>query len=241
MKIEVVGHRGAAKLVPENTLPSFEKAIELGCDATECDVRLTADGHLVICHDETVDRTTNGTGKVAELTLAQIRELDAGDGAVMPTLPELLDTIRGRIRLLCELKGEGTPAPAVAAVRAAGMVQEVTFTSFVIDRLAEVRALGEELRIAGILTHPDWVILDRLASLRAVAADVHFRNLTREFVIAVWGRGMRCRGWNPDTTEDVRFTLALGVNSISSNRPDRALRVLRSESEGGTGYGLLAP
>jgi glycerophosphoryl diester phosphodiesterase len=225
--IEVVGHRGAAKLVPENTLPSFEKAIALGCNATECDVRLTADGHLVICHDDSVDRTTNGTGKVSDLSLDQLRALDAGDGAVMPTLQELLRTVAGRILLLCELKGEGTPAPTVAAVRAAGMEAQVVFTSFVIDRIAEVRALGNELRIAGIFSEPDYDILPRLVELRAEAADVHFRNLTPEFVKAAHAHGLTCRGWNPDTVEDIKHTVALGVDSVSSNRPDLAIEVVR--------------
>ena len=225
--IEVVGHRGAAKLVPENTLPSFERAIALGCGATETDVRLSADGQLVICHDETVDRTTNGTGKVADLTLAQLRQLDAGDGAKMPTLAEVLECVRGRILLLCELKGEGTPGPAVAAVREAGITADVVFSSFVIDRLAEVRSLGDELRIAGIFSKPDFDILPRLVELKAEAADVQHMNLTPEFVQAAHQHGLTCRGWNPDTIEDIRATLALGVDSVSSNRPDLAMEVVR--------------
>ncbi len=225
--MEIVGHRGAALLVPENTLPSFEKAIELGCDATETDVRLTADGKLVLCHDETVDRTTNGTGQVGELTFAQIRALDAGNGAQMPTLEELLPVIKDRILLLCEQKGEGTVEPAVAAVRAAGLTDQVVFTSFEIDRIAAVRALGPELRIAGIFSKPNFEILPRLVELRAEAADVHWKNLTPEFVQAAHVHGLTCRGWNPDTVEDIRATLALGVDSVSSNRPDLAIQVVR--------------
>lgn len=225
--MEVVGHRGAALLVPENTLPSFEKAIALGCDATETDVRLTADGYLILCHDETVDRTTNGSGKVSELTFEQLRALDAGDGAQMPLLSELLPVIKDRILLLCELKGEGTPEPAVATVRAAGLTDQVVFTSFEIDRIAAVRALGDELRIAGIFSKPNYEILPRLVSLRAEAADVHWKNLTPEFVQAAHEHGLTCRGWNPDTVEDIQATLALGVDSVSSNRPDLAVRVVR--------------
>lgn len=225
--LEVVGHRGAAGLLPENTLPGFEHAIALGCSATECDVRLTADGHLVLCHDETVDRTTNGTGKVAELTFAAIRALDAGNGEMMPTLDELLATLAGRILLLCELKGEGTAAPAVEAVRRAGLVERVVFTSFVLERLDEVRALGAELQVTGIFSQPPFEQLDRLVALGALAADVHFRNLTPEFVAAAHARGLTCRGWNPDTTEDIRATVALGVDSVSSNYPNLALEVVR--------------
>jgi len=225
--IEVVGHRGAANLVPENTLPSFEKAIALGCDATECDVHLTADGHLVVCHDETVDRTTNGTGCIAELSLAELRALDAGNGAMMPTFEEVLATIAGRILLLCEMKGPGTAAPAVAAVRQAGLVEQVAFTSFAIDRIAEVRAWGGELRIAGIFSQPEPAVWPRLVELGAEYADIHYRNLTAEVVQAVQALGLRCRGWNPDTVEDIRWTVDLGVDSVSSNRPDLAVQVVR--------------
>ena len=118
---EVVGHRGAKGLVPENTLPSFEAAIAFGCDATECDVHLSADGHLVVCHDHTVDRTTNGTGAIAAMTLTELRVLDAGNGAQIPLFEEVLALVKGRITLLCELKGDGTADAAVAAVRTAGM------------------------------------------------------------------------------------------------------------------------
>jgi len=225
--MEIVGHRGAALLVPENTLPSFEKAIALGCDATETDVRLTSDGRLILCHDETVDRTTNGTGKVADLTFDQIRALDAGNGAQVPLLSELLPVIKDRILLLCELKGEGTPEPAVATVRAAGLTEQVVFTSFEIDRIAAVRALGDELRIAGIFSKPNFEILPRLVELNAEAADVHWKNLTPEFVEAAHANGLTCRGWNPDTVEDIKATLALGVDSVSSNRPDLAVQVVR--------------
>lgn len=225
--IETVGHRGAAGLVPENTLPSFERAIALGCDRTETDVRLTADGVLVLMHDATVERTTNGTGAVADLTLAELRRLDAGGGEPIPTFDELLVCVAGRIGLLCELKGPGTAAPAVAAVRAHGLIEQVIFTCFDVARLAEVRALGDELHLGGILPAPDEAALERLCALRARKAGVHFRTLTPEFCAAVKARGLLCRGWNPDTEEDIRYTLGLGVNGICSNRPDILMQVIR--------------
>ena len=90
-----IGHRGAAGHAPENTLVSFEKAIDLGCDMTELDVHICGSGELVVIHDETVDRTTNGSGRVSELTLREIKILDAGDGEEIPTLEEVLELLRG--------------------------------------------------------------------------------------------------------------------------------------------------
>ena len=100
----VVGHRGAAGVQPENTLPGFEYALSLGCEYVETDVHLSKDGHSVIIHDDTVNRTTNGQGRVADLTLAELRSLDAGQGRQIPLLQEVLDVVRDIAILLCELK-----------------------------------------------------------------------------------------------------------------------------------------
>lgn len=226
--IEVVGHRGAAGILPENTIPGFEHAIALGCGATECDLRLSADGQLIICHDATVDRTTDGSGAVLEMTFDQLRALDAGGGAPLPTYDEVLATCAGRIILLSEMKAAGTPAPAVAAVRARGLEASVYFTSFQLDLLEEVRALGDDLLLAAIYSAPVPEDFDRLAAMRVSAVDVHWRNLTPEFVQQVLARGWTARGWNPNTAEDVRTTLDLGVTSVSSDYPDLALEVVRA-------------
>lgn len=230
--VEVVGHRGAKGLLPENTLPGFEKAIALGCGATECDVHLSADGVLVVCHDETVDRTTNGKGRIAEMTLARLRELDAGGGARIPTLQEVLALVKGRITLLLELKGQGTADPAVAGVRAAAMADTVAFSCFDHDRIARVRELGDELRIAGIAATPDAKTLDRLAALKAEYVDINWKLLSKELVAAVHGRGLKVRGWNPDTAADMRAALATGIDSLSSNLPDLAVQVARDWEAG---------
>ncbi|MDY6765132.1 MAG: glycerophosphodiester phosphodiesterase family protein, partial [Halobacteria archaeon] len=105
--VKIVGHRGAAGLSPENTLPSFKTAVALGVDAVECDVRESSDGHPVVIHDETVDRTTNGSGSVSEHTLSELKELNA-DGESIPTLGEVLDVLVGsEVNVRIELKEEG--------------------------------------------------------------------------------------------------------------------------------------
>jgi glycerophosphoryl diester phosphodiesterase len=116
-----IGHRGAAAVAPENTIASFRRAVELGPEAMELDVQRTKDGHLVVMHHDTVDRTTDGTGHVAELTFARIRRLDAGSwngtafaGERVPTLDELGDALRPEILLFVEIKGtadQGTLGP----------------------------------------------------------------------------------------------------------------------------------
>ena len=106
-KVLRIGHRGAAGHTPENTLASVEKAISLGADLVEVDVQRTSDGHLIIIHDERVDRTTNGAGSVSGMSLGALRELDAGAGCRIPTVEELLQTVNGRVGLILELKIKG--------------------------------------------------------------------------------------------------------------------------------------
>ena len=123
--IYVVGHRGAAGVLPENTLRGFRYAIELGVNYVECDVHLTRDDRLVVIHDKKVDRTTNGVGYIRDLDFAAVRALDAGEGEPVPTLDEVLETVRSNVKLLCELKGEGVEDAAVDAVLARDRVFEL--------------------------------------------------------------------------------------------------------------------
>ncbi len=141
-----IGLRGACGHAPENTLASIQKAIGLGCDLTEVDVRRTADGSLVLLHDKRVDRTTNGTGVVADMNLEDIRKRDAGGGATIPTLDEALKTAHGRIGLILELKAEGLAYDVCARVRASGFAGEIIYASFLHDELQHVRRADPDAR-----------------------------------------------------------------------------------------------
>ncbi len=227
--VYVVGHRGAAGVVPENTLKGFRYAIELGVDYVECDVHLTRDGHLVVIHDETVSRTTNGRGRVRDLDFVIVRSLDAGEGQQIPTLDEVLSTIRGRVRLLCELKGEGVEDAAVDAVLARDMAKDVIFTSFHLDRLARVRERGDDLQIGVIFQDPGEDDLRRAVDLGACSVGIHYRNLCLRLVDEAHDLGLDVRAWNPDTLREQKAMIALGVDGVSTNRPDILIRYLREQ------------
>ena len=227
--VYVVGHRGAAGVVPENTLRGFRYAIELGVDYVECDVHLTRDGHLVVIHDETVSRTTNGRGRVRDLDFMIVRSLDAGEGQQIPTLDEVLATVRGRVRLLCELKGEGVEDAAVDAVLARDMAEEVIFTSFHLDRLARVRERGDDLQIGVIFRDPGEDDLRRAVDLGACSVGIHYRNLCLRLVDEAHNLGLDVRAWNPDTLREQKAMIALGVDGVSTNRPDILIRYLREQ------------
>jgi len=224
----IVGHRGAAGLEPENTLRSFRRAIDLGVDGVECDVHLTRDGRLAVIHDPTLDRTTNGHGPVSAFTLAELKELDAGLGERIPALEEVLETIRGRVRLLLEMKGEGTAEAAVRAVTAAGLEDSVTFTCFVLDRLREVRQLNPHLSTGAIFGQPPADAVAQAVDAGASGLGVHYPHLTRALVEEAHAAGLVIRAWNPDTVEEMRAMMALGVDGISSNRPDLLLGLVRA-------------
>lgn len=153
----VVAHRGAAALAPENTIEAYRLGVEAGADAIELDVHLTADGQLAVIHDETLDRTTDRSGSVASLTMAEIAAADAGfrfeaaDGAFtfrgkglrVPTLPQVLDWLPEGIGLVVEIKAREATAPAVEALRgsrvlAAGTASLISFDEQAIDRAHEL-------------------------------------------------------------------------------------------------------
>ncbi|MCS6862521.1 MAG: hypothetical protein NZT92_19640 [Abditibacteriales bacterium] len=235
-RVEVVGHRGAAGVEPENTLRGIRYALSLGVDRVEIDVHRCKDGALVVMHDTTVDRTTNGTGKIADLTLVEIKQLDAGKGERVPTLQEVIDVFKeawaqgSQTLLQIELKGEGTAAPTVEVVKCNGIADKVVLTCFSAERLAEAKRLLPQVR-CGFLT--STLEPDPLEIARQVGAGaVHLRHdlASRAWVERTHAAGLQARVWNIDEPERMRWAIALGVDGIGSNRPDLLLKVLAERS-----------
>ena len=225
----VVGHRGAAGLQPENTIEGFEYALNLGCEYVETDVQLSADGHLVIIHDDRVDRTTNGVGRVGEMALAQLRGLDAGQGRQIPLLQEVLDVVRGRAILLCELKGPFTPDPAARLVMANHMQEQVIFTSFHLGRLARIVQIDARLQTGATYGDPPADALEQALALGAQTVGIHYQKMTEEFVVRARRLGLSLHAWNPDEEVNIQRTIDLDPTGICSNRPDRVMKLLRRE------------
>lgn len=231
----VIGHRGAAGLKPENTVKSFVFALELGVDMLECDVRLTKDGHVVIMHDATVDRTTNGTGKVAEMTLEEIRHLDAGDGEQVPVLSEYLDLLAERnIPAEVEVKAPEALEPALQLIREYGLVDRICITSN-LDVLTRARELEPSIDLGVPSGNPSLDDVKRAASIGARSVGVHYKHITAEIVSACHERSLEVRGWNPKTKETTELLMSFGVDAITTDRPDIALSLqgrLRTQNNG---------
>jgi glycerophosphoryl diester phosphodiesterase len=218
--LEIAGHRGAAGLRPENTLAGFRRALELGCPWVECDVHATRDGHVVVIHDATLERTTNGRGNVGDHTLAELRRLDAGGGEAIPTLEEVLTLVKGRARFLCELKDPNAVEAAVAAVAAHKMVDTTVFISFQWDALRKTHALLPGAAVAPLTLEPDPVIVDAAVDMGAVAVDLYFRVIHPGLVERIREAGLALYTFTPNTPRLLYAMAALGVDVVTTDRPD---------------------
>ncbi len=219
-RVKVIGHRGARGLEPENTLRSFRSAMELGVDALECDVRMTRDYHAVLMHDESVARTTNGTGLVAELTLADIRALDAGHGERVPTLEELLEVVRGACELNIELKDPLALSPVLEIVTRWGVRDSVHLTSFDLALHQTLRQADQTVRTELIFGDPPPDAIERALAVGACRVSCHLRHLGRQLVADAHVHGLQVIAYPPNTAEEMRVALSYGVDLICTDRPD---------------------
>jgi glycerophosphoryl diester phosphodiesterase len=217
-----IGHRGAAGHAPENTLRSFSKAVELGCDMTELDVHLCGSGELVVIHDETVDRTTNGSGEVASLTLTELKQLDAGLGERIPTLEEVLALLRGRVKLNIELKGLGTAEPVHKLIQSSGWKQDaLLITSFNWEMLSEYRAHEPDARL-GPLTYENLVEAMGFAeTVNAYSINPYHGHINADYIEEAHTRGFKVYPWTVNKVEDIAKLIKLGVDGVISDYPDR--------------------
>ena len=217
---QIIGHRGARGLEPENTMRSFRKALELGVNYIECDVHMTKDGYIVLMHDHTVDRTTNGSGPVKSFTFDEIRRLDAGKGETIPTLQELLDLARGKVRLHIELKDENATEPTVHLVEESGIEGEVFLTSGNTETLRKVRELNAAILTEHIFGEPPDDAIDRALSAGAKRVSCHIDHLTSEFVRKAHESHLQVIAWPPNTVEEAKKAIKCGVDLICTDRPD---------------------
>jgi glycerophosphoryl diester phosphodiesterase len=216
-----IGHRGAAGYSPENSLAALDKAIELGADLVEVDVRRTRDGVLVLFHDEQVDRTTDGHGKLEEFTLHNLRKLDTGLGQPVPLLEEALKRIQGRIGVILELKVEGTATQACRVVESSGYSGPIMYASFLHRELMDVRRMqpsAETLVLAKDIGH-DFRIFATHAQFTHVGLAVDC--VTPGLVTALHAEGLKVFAFTANTSADIRRMKTCGVDGIISNFPDR--------------------
>lgn len=216
-----IGHRGACGHAPENTLASIEQAIALKCDLTEVDVQRTADGSLILLHDERVDRTMNGNGAVAEMDLEDVRKLDTGRGQKIPTLEEALSTAHGRIGLILELKSEGLAYDVCGIVRASGFPGEIIYASFLHDELQHVRRADPDTKTLVLFKRLPKNPASEATRLQATHVGLRFDTATRPLVKALHKARLAVFVYTVNRPSDITTMRMLGVDGIVSNFPDR--------------------
>jgi glycerophosphoryl diester phosphodiesterase len=226
-----VAHRGASAERPENTLPAFELAIAQRADVVECDVRRTSDGALLILHDATVDRTTDGAGELRAMTAAQAQDLDAGDGERIPELADVLALAAGRVRVNVDLKEADIVDDALAAVRAAGAESGVTFISFlpeVWQRLDELAPDTPVIHLVDSAAGLASLAMGEAGSARvATGVGVPFEIVNEGMVERMHRHGYGVFAWTVDDEDEMRRLIACDVNGIVSNRPAALAEVIR--------------
>jgi glycerophosphoryl diester phosphodiesterase len=229
-----IAHRGASGTAPENTLAAFRAAIAAGATMCELDVQPTRDHALVVIHDDTVDRTTDGQGAVAEMTLAELKRLDAGvrfkdgprHGEQIPTLDEVFAATAGQCALNIELKAGQLENELVALMRKWNALGTSMVSSFDWGALARIREVEVAVRV-GVLAEKNLPqMFDAAARLSAYAINPRFDLVTPELCNTAHARGLKVLVWTVDAPELMRLLVGCDVDGIMTNYPARLQEVL---------------
>ena len=241
MAIKVISHRGANRYAPQNTLPAFKKSLAIGVDGFETDIHVTLDGIPVVCHNYTIDETSDGNGLIAEKTLDELKTYDFGSyfgeefkGTRMPTLEEFLtlcetaDIELMNIELKSPQQGEtGIVEKTIAAVKAHGLFDKLIISSFDSRLLVEAKKIDKNcptgyLYCINGFDNPMALTVPAAyaASLGCDALHPHYAHVTRRYVTLAHRRGIKVNVWTVDDPVIIRRMIACGVDGIITNCPD---------------------
>lgn len=223
-----IGHRGTKGYEPENTLVSFQKAIDMQVNGIELDVHLSLDGELMVIHDETIDRTTNGKGEVNKFTRAELQNFNIEGNNKIPTLTEVLDLVNQRCFINIELKGIETAQPVTQLISHYISEKNWDYNSFIISSfdwkmLEETHSLDSKIKI-GVLTEES---IDKAMAfakkINAFAINPDYELLSKENVILMQQNGFEVYPWTVNDAADIKKMQSFNVNGIISDFPDRIL------------------
>jgi len=219
----IIGHRGAAGLVAENTLPSFRRAVELGVAAIELDI-YWHDGELLIIHDNTLNRTTNGRGQLTRRSVSQLRQLDAGNGAQIPLLAEVFASVSAQVAINLELKGPDCAKPVAAALALWQPPHNVLVSSFDHDQLHKFRRLNSSTPVAPLFHKPAPNMLEVGRELGACAINLSSRIATASRLTSIRQAGFGAMVYTVNSLRSARRLVRDGATGVFTDRPDRITR-----------------
>lgn len=240
-RTQITAHRGYSAVAPENTLPAFEEAVAIGADYIELDVQLTADGKLVVFHDKTIERTTDGEGELSEMTYAELLKLSAGkwfsddgrfDDVKISLLSEVLEAVGDDILLNIEIKNHGdvkkTAEMTAAVIEEYGIERTCYVTSFSYTALKTIKKINPKIKTGLIANVATSTSFSQLRYIDAVSLNYIFVNSS--IVNIAHQNGKRVFVWTVDRKSDIQHMIAMGVDNIITNRPDRAYEIVTSDS-----------
>lgn len=217
MNFLTVGHRGVMGVEPENTLRSFARAEREGLDQIELDLHLSKDGALVVMHDAEVDRTTDGTGLIADLTLDELRELDAGQGERVPVLEEVLDAVTGPIQ--AEIKDVAAARVLAKVLRERDEVGRVSVLSFHDEALREIHELLPESHRVLVASELGRDLVSRARAVGARMVSLELPQLSLDVVRRCRDAGLAVIAWTVNTPQELDLAHALGLDGIVTDLP----------------------
>lgn len=219
-KVLIVAHRGASAYEPENTVRAVESAIKLGADMVEVDVRLSKDGYVVVIHDETVDRTTDGSGYVEKISLKKLKKLDAGLGEKIPTLEEIVDVIRGKAKLVVEIKKLGMEKKVVKIFEDKKVVEDVLITSFYHETLRKIKDLNRKIKVGVIFRCYPLNVCQLALNVKAEAIFPEHKYVDFKMVEEAHRKGLSVYVWTVDDPKTAKKFVNMEVDGIVTNKPD---------------------
>ncbi|WP_129837851.1 glycerophosphodiester phosphodiesterase [Streptomyces sp. RFCAC02] len=217
MALLIVGHRGLMAVEPENTLRSFRAAERAGVDAVELDLHLSKDGGLVVMHDPAVDRTTDGSGRIADLTLAELRTLDAGRGERVPVFAEAAGAVTAPLQ--AEIKDAAAARVLAAEIGRLRLHGRITVISFHDDALRETRALLPDMPLALVTGRSTASAPERAVALGAGMISCELAHLDTAVVERAHTAGLRVISWTVNTAADLARARELGLDGVVTDSP----------------------
>ncbi len=253
-RIDVVAHRGASGYAPENTLQAFLMALAMNAQHIELDVHMSRDGEIVVIHDPQVDRTSNGKGAVASLSLTQLKNLDAGSwfnrshprkaraeftGSRIPTLQGVIDLVRATATGLYieikdpELYPDTFESKIVSLLKRNKLERKAVLISFNAGSVVKVKELDPTIQTGLLVSSSKMDPVSAASSIGANELAIRHTLLTPGIVRKARSKGLRLSVWTVNTEMAIQRMIALGVDRIMSNYPDRAMRLLREPIDSG--------
>ncbi len=221
-----IAHRGASGYEPENTLLSFRKALDLGVDVIEFDVRVCKTGELVVIHDDKVDRTSNGKGYVSNKTLKELKSLNASKGEKIPTAEEVLDLIDKKVKVNIELKGDNSAKPVFELIEKYVKKKKWSYADFFVSSfkqklLKEFNKLNPKVKIGILIEKIPRVFAEITGKIKVYSINLSLKFVNKKFVEDAHKRNLKVFVFNVNEFDDIKKMKKLGVDGIFSNYPDR--------------------